>query len=306
MTNGFWRKTGKGLAKTRRVLTSGLDALFLRKQRIDEDTFDLLMERLIGADLGVKITEGLVGDIRQRAVREKISDTGVLKGLLKTALLSIFEPVSSIPPSQASPSVILFMGVNGVGKTTTIGKLARQWTSKGKRVLLAAADTFRAGAGEQLAIWGKRAQCDVIRFQNGADPSAVAYDAVQAALARKVDALLVDTAGRLQTQHNLMGELKKISRVISKQIPEAPHEKLLVLDATTGQNAISQAEHFQSAIGLTGIVMTKLDGSGRGGVVVPIVERFLVPIRYIGVGEGMDDLIPFDPEAFVSALFEED
>jgi len=305
MAEGFWKKTGKGLAKTRQFLNAGLEALFIKKREIDQETFDRLEALLIGADLGLEITQSLLADLKQSVDRKEVSDLKALKEKLKAAMIAILNSVPPASPALASPQVILFVGVNGVGKTTTIGKRARQLCLSGKKVLLAAGDTFRAGAGEQLAIWGERAGAEVIRYPKGADPSAVVFDAVSAALARKVDHLLIDTAGRLQTQHNLMEELKKITRVISKQIPDAPHEKILVLDATTGQNALSQAAHFQDAIGLTGIILTKLDGTGKGGIVVPIVQKFAMPICGIGVGEGPDDLIPFDIETFVSALFEE-
>jgi len=305
MLNQFLKKTGLGLAKTRRYLTTGLESLFHRKPKIDQETFKHLEELLVGADLGVKITERLIHDLKESVERKEVSDLDALKERLQVSLTTILKQVPSYDLPIASPSVSLFVGVNGVGKTTTIGKWAQHLKKEGKKVLLAAADTFRAGAGEQLAIWGKRAGAEVIGYQNKVDPASVAYDAIQAALARKVDHLLIDTAGRLQTKHNLMEELKKITRVISKQISDAPHEKVLVLDATTGQNAVSQAEHFQEAIGLTGIVLTKLDGTGRGGIVLPIVEKISVPIIYVGVGEDIEDLIPFDNETFVSSLFDE-
>lgn len=305
MLNRFLKKTGLGLAKTRRYLTTGLESLFFRKPKIDQETFEGLEALLIGADLGVKITERLIHDLKESVERKEVADLGALKERLKVSLSTILKQVPPYALPSASPSVTLFVGVNGVGKTTTIGKWAQQLKKEGKKVLLAAADTFRAGAGEQLAIWGKRADVEVIGDRSNADPASVAYDAVQAALARGMDYLLIDTAGRLQTQHNLMEELKKMTRVISKQIPNAPHEKILVLDATTGQNALSQAAHFQEAIGLTGIVITKLDGTGRGGIVLPIVEKISVPIIYIGVGEEIEDLIPFDHDAFISSLFEE-
>lgn len=305
MANGFWRKTGEGLAKTRRYLSAGLDALFFRKGEIDKETFDHLEELLVGADMGVKVAQRLLADLKKSVERKEVVNFTALKRRLKISLTEILKGVRPCPDTNISPHVTLFAGVNGVGKTTSIGKRARMLKIEGKKVLLAAADTFRAGAEAQLAIWGERADAEVISFQTGADPSAVAFDAVRAALARKVDHLMIDTAGRLQTKHNLMEELKKITRVISKQIPGAPHEKVLVLDATTGQNALSQAAHFQEAIGLTGIILTKLDGTGRGGIVIPIVEKISVPVTYIGVGEGIDDLIPFDIDVFTSALFEE-
>lgn len=307
MSEGFWGKTRVALIKTRRTLSSGLAVLFSKRITIDDDTFEALEALLIGADIGVEVTQRLMAGLKESIDRKEIADLSALKDHLKKALIDILNKCPSSPQAPlATPVVTLFVGVNGVGKTTTIGKRAAQLTSEGKKVILAAADTFRAGAGGQLAIWGARAGAEVIGHQSGADPSAVAFDAVSAALARKADHLLIDTAGRLQTKHNLMEELKKMSRVIKKQIPEAPHEKILVLDATTGQNAFSQARHFQEATGLTGIILTKLDGTGRGGIVVPIVESLSVPVAYVGVGEGVDDLIPFDIETFVTALFEGD
>lgn len=246
----------------------------------------------------------LTDELKKSVTRKAVNDLTALKDHLKQSLTDILDKAPAPQTVSASPHVTLFIGVNGVGKTTTIGKRAKQLTSEGKTVLLAAADTFRAAAGEQLSIWGQRSGAEVIRHQAGADPSAVAYDAVSLALNRKIDHLLIDTAGRLQTKHNLMEELKKIRRVIAKQIPEAPHETILVLDATTGQNGLSQAEHFQKSIGLNGVILTKLDGTGRGGIVVPIVENYKLPITHIGLGEGVDDLIPFEVKAFVSALFE--
>lgn len=302
MIKGFWKKTGDALSKTRAYFSSGLDALFLRKNKIDAGTLDDLEALLIGADLGVVVTHRLIEALKISVARKEVSDLVALKAKLRETLLEILH--GAILPSEAfqPPIVTLFVGVNGVGKTTSIGKMAWQLKSERKTVLLAAADTFRAGAAKQLSIWGERVGADVIQYPGDADPSAVAYDAVSAALARKVDHLLIDTAGRLQTKHNLMEELKKMCRVIAKQIPEAPHRTILVLDATTGQNAISQAEHFQKATSLTGIVLTKLDGTGKGGIVVPIVESLSIPVLHVGVGEGMTDLIPFDAEAFVSGL----
>ncbi len=298
----FWKKTGDALSKTRAYFSSGLDALFSRKTKIDAETLDDLEALLIGADLGVAVTRRLIEALKTSVDRKEVSDLMALKAKLRETLLEILN--TAIVPSAdvQAPLVTLFMGVNGVGKTTSIGKIAAQLKSEGKTVLLAAADTFRAGAAKQLSLWGERVGAEVIQHPGDADPSAVAYDAVSAALARKVDHLLIDTAGRLQTKHNLMEKLKKMTRVISKQIPDAPHRKILVLDATTGQNALSQAEHFQKATSLTGIVLTKLDGSGKGGIVVPIIELLSVPVLHVGVGEGVEDLIPFDAEAFVSGL----
>lgn len=314
MALGFFKKTGEALSKTRAYFSSGLSTLFAKKNKIDADTLDALEELLLGADMGVAVTRRLMADLKASGEGTGLPrhggpalsaggwDLKDLKAKLRQTLLDILNQGSARPGPFLPPVVTLFVGVNGVGKTTSIAKMAWQLQSEEKKVLLAAADTFRAGAANQLSVWGKRAGADVIRHQGEADPSAVAYDAVSAALARKVDHLLIDTAGRLQSKHNLMEELKKMCRVISKQIPAAPHQKILVLDATTGQNALSQAEHFQKTVGLTGIIITKLDGSGKGGIVVPIVELLSVPVLYVGVGEGLADLIPFDPEAFVSGL----
>lgn len=303
MSGGFFKKTGSALSKTRAYFSSGFESLFSRKTQIDDKTLDALEELLIGADLGVSVTRRLIADLKISVDRKEVTDAAALKEKLRASLSDILKKVPAAPVSFPAPAVTLFIGVNGVGKTTSIGKIASQLKSEGNKVLLAAADTFRAGAANQLAIWGERVGVDVIRHHGEADPAAVAYDAVSAGLARKVDHILIDTAGRLQTKHNLMEELKKMTRVISRQIPDAPHQKILVLDATTGQNALSQAEHFQKAVGLTGIVLTKLDGSGKGGIVIPIVESLSVPVLYVGVGEGINDLIPFAPEAFVAGLF---
>ncbi len=305
MSGGFWKKTGSALSKTRSYFSSGFDSLFARKKQIDDEMLEALEGLLLGADLGVSVTQRLIADLKESVNRKEVKDLAALKENLRKSLSEILSKVSTEEVVFSAPIVTLFVGVNGVGKTTSIGKIASALKADGKKVLLAAADTFRAGAANQLSIWGERVGVDVIRHHGDADPSAVAYDAVSAGLARKVDHILIDTAGRLQTKHNLMEELKKMTRVISKQIPDAPHRKILVLDATTGQNALSQAEHFQKAIGLTGIVLTKLDGTGKGGIVVPIVETLAVPVLYVGIGEGLQDLIPFNPEAFISGLFSE-
>jgi fused signal recognition particle receptor len=253
----------------------------------------------------MEVTERLMIGVRGSVERKEVRNLASLKRKLKSYIVIILSKGAQSPLAVSPPVVTLFIGVNGVGKTTTIGKRAQKLTDQGKKVLLAAADTFRAGASEQLAIWGDRVGVEVIRHQAGADPSAVAFDAVSAALARKIDHVLIDTAGRLQTKSNLMEELKKMKRVIAKAMPDAPHEKILVLDATTGQNALSQAKLFHEAVGVTGIILTKLDGTGKGGIAVPIVEALSVPVAYVGVGEGIDDLIPFDIESFADALFEE-
>lgn len=305
MAEGFWGKLGKGLAKTREALSSGLEAIFLDQPNINQETLDRLEELLISSDLGMEVTDRLMTGLKASVERKEISNLASLKKKLKSYLVIILKKGVPQEPRQTIPVVSLFVGVNGVGKTTTIAKRAAQLRREGKTVLLAAADTFRAAAGEQLAVWGDRVGAEVIRHQEGADPAAVAFDAVSAAIARKIDTVLIDTAGRLQTKSNLMEELKKIKRVIAKAIPDAPHEKILVLDATTGQNALSQARLFHEAIGVTGIVLTKLDGTAKGGIIVPIVETLSVPVTYVGVGEGVDDLIPFNIESFAEGLFEE-
>lgn len=304
MAEGFWGKLGKGLAKTREYLSSGLEAVFLDQPNISQETLDRLEELLIGSDLGMEVTDRLMIGLRASVARKEISNLASLKKKLKSYLVVILNKGVPQEPPKTTPVVSLFVGVNGVGKTTTIAKRAAQLRREGKTVLLAAADTFRAAAGEQLAIWGDRVGAEVVRHQEGADPAAVAFDAVSAALARKIDTVLIDTAGRLQTKSNLMEELKKIKRVIGKAISEAPHERILVLDATTGQNALSQARLFHETIGVTGIILTKLDGTAKGGIIVPIVEALSVPVTYVGVGEGVDDLIPFNIESFAEGLFE--
>jgi len=305
MAEGFWGKLGKGLAKTREYLSSGLEAVFLDQPSINQETLDRLEELLIGSDLGMEVTDRLMTGLRASVERKEISNLSSLKKKLRSYLVIILNKGVPQAPCKTTPTVSLFIGVNGVGKTTTIAKRAAQLRQEGKTVLLAAADTFRAAAGEQLAIWGDRVGAEVIRHQEGADPAAVAFDAVSAAVARKIDTVLIDTAGRLQTKSNLMEELKKINRVIAKAIPDAPHERILVLDATTGQNALSQARLFHEAVGVTGIILTKLDGTAKGGIIVPIVEALSVPVTYVGVGEGVDDLIPFNIESFAEGLFEE-
>jgi fused signal recognition particle receptor len=259
-----------------------------------------LEELLITSDIGVETSMDLIG----RIAKGWEQDRGKLRTLLRTEVLALLtKNPSPHPPTQQRPRVVMVIGVNGVGKTTTIGKLAAQAGANGQKVMLAAADTFRAAASEQLDIWADRSGAEIVRHKEGADPAAVAYDAVEAAMARGIDTVIVDTAGRLHTKVNLMEELKKIKRSIDKKLPGAPHEILLVLDATTGQNAISQAHLFNEALDVTGLVLTKLDGTAKGGIVVAICNDLKIPLQYIGVGEQIDDLRPFDPEAFVNALF---
>jgi fused signal recognition particle receptor len=287
------------LSKTRKSLSGGFDKIFSNKQAIDEDLLEELEELLITSDIGVQTAMELVEKIE----KSKISDGEEIKSLLRNEMMSILEP-DKVEPREppAPPQVIMIVGVNGTGKTTTIGKLAARATGEGQKVLIGAADTFRAAAIEQLMIWADRAGADIVKHKEMADPAAVAFDAVEAAKARGADLVLVDTAGRLHTKVNLMEELKKIKRAISKTIPEAPHEVLLILDATTGQNAISQAQLFDDALGVTGLALTKLDGTAKGGIVISICNTLKIPLKYIGIGEQIDDLQKFDAAKFVDAL----
>jgi fused signal recognition particle receptor len=302
---GFFERLKQGLKKTKDGLVGRIDTLVLGKKEIDAETLEELEEILITSDIGVKTTVELIRTLEQRLGRNELRDGEALRSALKEEILARLEAhhrVLDIAGQQ--PFVLLVIGVNGVGKTTTIGKLASRFSASGKKVLLAAADTFRAAAAEQLEAWGDRSGVAVIRHKEGADPSAVVFDACKAALAREVDILIVDTAGRLHTKVNLMEEMKKIRRVIDREIPGAPHETLLVLDAATGQNAISQARLFKDAAGVTGLALTKLDGTAKGGIVVAVSHEFALPVRYIGVGESIDDLRDFNPREFTDALFQ--
>ncbi len=299
---GLFAKLKAGLSKTRKILTTDIDELFLGKKIVDEDMIEDLEELLITADMGVQTTMDIMARIAKK--RSRISGAGELKRVLKEEILSYFEPLSELEATTvAKPHVVMVVGVNGVGKTTTIGKLAAHEARQGKKVLIAAADTFRAAAIDQIAIWAERAGADIVRHKDNADPAAVAYDSIEAAVSRGVDTVFVDTAGRLHTKVNLMEEIKKIQRTLAKRLPDAPHEVLLVLDATTGQNALSQAQMFNEALGVTGIALTKLDGTAKGGIVVSICANLNIPLKYIGVGEGVADLQAFDPQQFVEALF---
>jgi fused signal recognition particle receptor len=294
-----------GVQKTRTGLVSALEDAIQGKKVIDADLIDELEFALISADIGVGATEEILGRIRQRVERHQLHDAAALRGLIREHLLEILQASERAPAAVAEPpAVVLVVGVNGSGKTTTIGKLAQRFKNEGRSTLLCAADTFRAAAIEQLEIWGERTGTAVIRQSPGSDPSAVLFDALKAARARKVDCVIVDTAGRLQTKENLMAELQKMSRTARKVIPDAPHEVLLVLDATTGQNGLEQARKFTETSGVTGIVLAKLDGTAKGGIVVAIARELNLPIRYVGVGEKVDDLLPFDPEKFIESLFE--
>ena len=301
---GFFDRLKKGLAKTRETFTNKIEKLIIGYADIDDDLLDELEETLIMSDVGVKTTERLMADVRKGIKKKDINTPEDLKPFLAEKISEILSTGSDETRiASAGPTVLLVIGVNGVGKTTTIGKLAAYYKEQGKSVMLAAADTFRAAAIDQLQIWGERTGVPVIRHEEGSDPAAVAFDAVKAARARGVDVLLIDTASRLHTKSNLMEELKKINRVIQREIAEAPHETLLVLDATTGQNAISQADLFQKAAAITGIVLTKLDGTAKGGVIIGLKSELAMPVKWIGVGEGVDDLRPFNAREFSRALF---
>lgn len=301
---GFFERLKKGLSKTHETIVGRIDALLLGKKQIDAETLEELEEILISADIGVATTAELIGILEQRLKRNELRDGETLKKALKEEMLArLKQDAPPVDVNSASPYVIMVIGVNGVGKTTTIGKLAWRFAAEGKRVLLVAGDTFRAAAAEQLEIWGERVGADVVRHKDGSDPSAVVFDGCKAALARKQDILIVDTAGRLHTKVNLMEELKKIRRIMGRELPGAPHETLLILDAATGQNAISQARLFNEVADVTGIAVTKLDGTAKGGIIVAICSELKIPVRYIGVGEGIEDLREFDPHQFVDAVF---
>jgi len=301
---GFLGKLKDKLVKTRHGFVDRLEQIFTGAGKIDDDLYEELEDVLIQSDVGAATALELVEQLRRTVKERKISDPAVLKEVLKEQITFILGEKSPLNISSQGPTVFLVVGVNGVGKTTTIGKLAKYLQSEGNTVLLAAGDTFRAAATEQLEIWGQRAQAEVIKQGEGADPAAVAFDAVRAAKARGVGYLLIDTAGRLHNKVNLMKELAKIKKVIEREVPEAPHEVLLVLDATTGQNAVQQVKLFQEAVNVTGIILTKLDGTAKGGVILGIQGETAVPVKMIGVGEGIEDLRPFEPQEFASALFE--
>ncbi len=299
---GLFTRLKSGLTKTREILTTDIDDLFLGKKLLDEEMLEELEERLITADMGVTTTMEIIDKIAKK--RSRIPNSKELRAALKEEILAYFNPSTTMETDiNVKPHVVMVVGVNGVGKTTTIGKLAAHEFNKGKKVLIAAADTFRAAAIEQIAIWAERSGADIVRHKDNADPAAVAYDSVDAAISRNKDIVFVDTAGRLHTKVNLMEEIKKIQRTLNKRLPGAPHEVLLVLDATTGQNALAQAKTFNEALGVTAIALTKLDGTAKGGIVVSICSELEIPLKYIGVGEAVEDLQIFDPEKFVEALF---
>ena len=304
---GFFARLKQGLSKTSASIGEGMASLFLGKKAIDDDLLEELETRLLTADVGVEATAVIIQSLTQKVARKQLTDSDALYASLQAELAAMLKPVERplTIVAQQKPFVILVVGVNGAGKTTTIGKLAKKLQLEGKKVMLAAGDTFRAAAVEQLQVWGERNRIPVIAQHTGADSASVIFDAVQAAKARGIDVLIADTAGRLHTKDNLMEELKKVRRVISKLDADAPHEVLLVLDAGTGQNAINQAKQFNQTVQLTGLALTKLDGTAKGGVIFALAKQFGLPIRYIGVGEGIDDLRTFEAEPFVQALFAE-
>jgi len=302
---GLLDRLKAGIEKTRSGILDRLEDAIAGRKEIDAALLDEIEETLYTADIGVATTTEIVDRLRERVDRNQLSDGDELKRLIREHLLEVLEGAERPMPHVAEPpAVVMVVGVNGSGKTTTIGKLAHRYRAEGRKVLLAAADTFRAAAIEQLEVWGQRTATEVIRQKTGADPSAVIFDALQAAKARKVDYVVVDTAGRLHTKDNLMSELEKMRRTATRVVPGSPHEVLLVLDATTGQNGLEQARRFTESSGVTGIVLTKLDGTAKGGVVVAITRELNLPIRYIGVGEKAGDLLPFDPGQFIASIFE--
>lgn len=301
---GFFDKLKQGLEKTRKSFTEKIEQVIIGYASIEEELLDDLEEALISADVGVKTSMALMEDVRRGIKKKEINSPADLRPFLERRISELLTAGSDESRmAESGPTVLLVIGVNGVGKTTTIGKLGNYYKQQGKSVILAAADTFRAAAIDQLEIWGQRIDAQVIKHEEGSDPASVAFDAVNAAKARNADVLIIDTAGRLHTKSNLMEELKKINRVIQREIPAAPHETLLVLDATTGQNAINQADLFSKAAPISGVVLTKLDGTAKGGVVVGIKAELKMPVKWIGVGEGVDDLRPFNAADFAQALF---
>ncbi len=302
---GFFDKLKQGLAKTRTAISEQVNQVFKVFVKVDEELFEELEEALIMADIGVETSEYIIGELRDRVKTKRITDGNDVKEELKKIISEILMQQDCDMHLESTPSIILVIGVNGVGKTTSIGKIASYYKAQGKKVMLAAADTFRAAAIDQLDVWAKRSGCDIIKHQENSDPAAVVFDACKAAKARGADILICDTAGRLHNKKNLMDELAKISRVIDREIPDASRETLLVLDASTGQNAVNQASMFSEAASISGIILTKLDGTAKGGIVISISRSQQMPVKFIGVGEGIDDLQKFDPADFAKALFEE-
>lgn len=301
---GFFEKLKNSLGKTRDAISEQVNQVFKVFVKVDEEFFEELEEALIMSDLGVETSVAIIEELRDRVKTKRITDADEVKAELQAVISDIMREMDSTMHISSAPAVILVIGVNGVGKTTSIGKLATFYKKQGKKVLLAAADTFRAAAIDQLDIWAQRSGCDIIKQQENSDPAAVVFDACNAAKARNADILICDTAGRLHNKKNLMAELEKISRVIARELPDAAKEILLVLDATTGQNALSQAKLFSEVAEISGIILTKLDGTAKGGVVVAISQEQKIPVKFVGVGEGVDDLQEFNPEDFTRALFE--
>lgn len=299
----FFTKLKEGLTKTKDEMVSKIEDVIFQRPAIDEDMLEELEEALILSDIGMDTTEKIISQLRSDIKTEKLATPEAVKSQIEKIISDLITREEGMKLSDQYPLVILMIGVNGAGKTTSMGKIAHMLKEQGRSVMFAAGDTFRAAAIEQLEIWGERAGVPVIKHQEGADPSAVIYDAIQAAKARNIDVLICDTAGRLQNKRNLMNELEKMNKVIEREYPEAAKETLLVLDAATGKNAISQAKEFGETAALTGIILTKLDGTAKGGIVITLADQFDVPVKFIGVGEGMDDLQEFDPEAFAEALF---
>ena len=298
---GFFSKIKEGLKKTRTSIGDGFNAVFSVFKKVDEDFLEELLELLIMADVGYDTSERIIGELRKKAKLESLNDPESVKNALAQIIAEAMTGENGLNIST-SPSVILVVGVNGVGKTTTIGKLAHRLSESGKKVIIGAADTFRAAAIDQISVWAERSGTDIVRHQDGADPAAVVFDTIAAAKARKADIIICDTAGRLHNKKNLMGELEKIMRVIDRELPDADKEILLVLDATTGQNAIEQAKDFKEAVGVTGVALTKLDGTAKGGITIAVKDVTGVPVKLVGVGEGIDDLQYFEPDAFAKAL----
>lgn len=302
---GFFDKLKNGLTKTRESIAKQLNNVFSVFVKVDDELFENLEEALIMADIGVETSTYIIEKLRDNVKHKHITDGNLVKEELKSIISEILSTLDTTVDTSTTPSVILVIGVNGVGKTTSIGKIASHYKSMGKKVLLAAADTFRAAAIDQLDIWAQRSGCDIIKHQENSDPAAVVFDACTAAKARGADILICDTAGRLHNKKNLMAELAKINRVIERELPDSARETLLVLDATTGQNAVSQAKLFSEAADITGIILTKLDGTAKGGIVISIAKEQNVPVKFVGVGEGIDDLQEFNSDDFAKAIFEE-
>lgn len=302
---GLFKKIKEGLKKTRDAIVGQIDTMLKSFTKIDEELFEELLELLIMGDVGVTTSEHICDELRKRVKKEGITDPAMIHNLLADVIADMLGNSNELM-INTKPSIILVIGVNGVGKTTTIGKIAANLVRSGKKVTLAAADTFRAAAIDQLEIWAERSGADIVKQQEGSDPAAVVFDAISSAKAKGSDVIIADTAGRLHNKKHLMNELAKINRVIDRELPDADKEVLLVLDATTGQNAVNQAREFQNAAGITGIVLTKLDGTAKGGVVLAIMDDLKIPVKYIGVGEQIDDLQPFNPSDFAKALFTKD